>query len=193
MLRIPLPWLAIIALLVLAFILWEKSPSVLTTPPQTEAGEFPYAFMTDIETLEYDNEGKLRYRMITLAAKHYQTDLNKAGPKDYTLIEEPQLAFYSENDSAPWHLSAMEGRSDNNGERITLRTNVLAEQQSTSQGLIQATTSKLSIKIAEQYAETDKAVKMRAQQGEIETVGMQAFLNEDRIELLSQVRGTYAP
>lgn len=193
MLRIPLPWLAIIALLVLAFILWEKSPSVLSTTPPTEAGEFPYAFMTDIETLEYDDEGKLRYRMVTLAAKHYQANLNQAGPKDYTLIEEPQLAFFSENDTAPWYLSAMEGRSDNNGQQIMLRTNVVAEQTSTSQGLIRASTSELHVKIGEQYAETDKAVKMRAQQGEIETVGMQAFLNEDRIELLSQVRGTYAP
>lgn len=193
MLRIPLPWLAIIALLVLAFILWEKSPSVLSTPAPTEASEFPYAFMTDIETLEYDEEGKLRYRMVTLAAKHFQANLNQASPKDYTLIEEPRLAFFSENDTAPWHLSAMEGRSDNNGQQIMLRTDVVAEQISTSQGLIRASTSELYVKIGEQYAETDKAVKMRAQQGEIETVGMQAFLNEDRIELLSHVRGTYAP
>lgn len=193
MLRIPLPWLAIIALLAAAFILWEKSPNVLITPAAVQTSEFPYAFMTDIETLEYDSDGQLRYRMVTLAAKHYQTDLNQASAQDYTLIEQPRLAFYAENSSTPWLLSAMQGRSDNNGERFTLNTDVVAEQHSTSQGLVQVTTSELLVKITEQYAETDKAVNMRAQQGEIETVGMQAFLSEDRIELLSQVRGTYAP
>lgn len=194
MLRTLLQWLVPISVLIGAAILWEKSPTELITPNLSlNSKEFPYAFMTDIETFEYNDEGKLRFALRTPAANYYQLDPSAPSDQDYTLIEQPNIVFYSLKDTAPWHLSAAQGRSDAKGEDVRLTTEVVAEQQSTTQGLIQVTTSELHINIQQQYAETDKAVKMRAQQGQIETVGMRAFLNEDRIELLAEVRGTYVP
>lgn len=194
MFRIRLQWLAPVVLLVFAFILLEKSPKgLIDTKPAAVKTTFPYAYMTDIETLEYDTEGKLRYKLETPAARYYQSDPTQPGPQDYTFIEQPRIIFYAADNTVPWHMSAAEGLTDANGRDVRLKTDVIAEQQSTAQGLIQVTTSELRINILEQYAETDKAVKMRAQQNQIETVGMRAFLNEDRIELLSEVRGVYAP
>ena len=193
MFRIRLQWLAPIVLLVLAFILLEKSPKGLIAVAPAQPGDFPYAYMTDIETLEYDAEGKLVYKLETPAAKYFQRDANQPGAEDYTLIEQPRIIFYAANNATPWHMSAAEGFSDANGYEVRLKTDVVAEQKSSAQGPIEVTTSELRINTLLQYAETDKAVKMRAQQNQIETVGMRAFLNEDRIELLSEVRGVYAP
>lgn len=193
MLRIPLPWLASVVALVLAFILWDKSSTGMLIPETPEVSEFPYAYMTAIETLEYDAEGKLRYQVSTRTARHFQLNPNQAGPQDYSLFDEPRLVFYSDSDTAPWYLSATLGRSNANGEEIRLIDNVEARQDSSRHGVIEVTTSELLVKPVLQYAETDKAVNMRAQQSQIETVGMHAFLNEDRIEFLSQVRGVYAP
>lgn len=193
MLRIPLQWLAPIALLVVILLLWEKTPTGLIMPTAPEADNFPYAYMTSIETLEYDSGGKLRFKMSTPEARYFQLDTSKPSPEDYTLIEQPDIIFFSARDASPWHLRADQGRSNANGHEVVLTHNVSAEQQSSEQGLIQVTTSELHINTESQYAETDKAVKMRAQQSQIETVGMRAFMNEDRIELLSEVRGTYAP
>jgi lipopolysaccharide export system protein LptC len=193
MLRIPKQWLALIALLVMGLLLLEKSPTVLIDPESTEPSHFPYAYMTGIETIEYDTAGQLRYKMTTPSARYFQLDLAAPGPQDYTLIDHPRILFYSEGEASPWYLSAAKGHSDANGQRVRLITDVEAQQQSQRHGLIQVTTSELLVQPARQYAETDKAVKMRARQSEIETLGMRAYLDEDRIELLSQVRGTYAP
>jgi lipopolysaccharide export system protein LptC len=193
MLRLPKQWLALIALLVMGLLLLEKSPTVLLDPVDTESSEFPYAYMTNIETTEFDTSGEMRYKLTTPAARFYQLDPTTPGPQDYTLIDHPRILFYAEGDTSPWYLSAVKGRTDASGERVHLSTDVEAQQDSKRHGLIRVTTSELLVHPAQQYAETDKAVKMRARQNEIETQGMRAYLDEDRIELLSQVRGTYAP
>lgn len=193
MLRIPLPWLTLIVATLLFFALREKSPTELMSPATEEPTGFPQAYMIDIETEEFDGDGRLMYKMSTPAAQHFQIDPNAPGVADYTLITQPKLFFFSAKDATPWHLGATEGRSDASGNIVILTNNVRAEQRLHNQPPILVTTSSLTIHTIEQFAETDKAVKMRAPQGEIETVGMQAWLNEDRIELLSKVRGTYAP
>lgn len=193
MLRLPLPWLTLIVAALLFFALREKSPTELLSPSAAEPGGFPQTYMIDIETEEFDQQGQLLYRMSTPAAQHFQMDPESPGEADHTLIAQPKLFFFSQNDGNPWRLSAMEGISHTSSGRVTLNHNVRAEQQTPGQSGFTLSTSALTIHTVEQFAETDKAVKMRAPQGEIETIGMQAWLNEDRIELLSTVRGTYAP
>lgn len=191
--RFPKQWLALIALLVVGLIMLEKSPTAIIEKVSTEPTDFPYAFMTEIETIEYDTTGKLHYKLNTPAARYFQLDPVQAGPQDYTVIDQPRIVIFSANDTAPWHISAERGHSDANGQQVRLTTDVKAEQVSGRHGLMSVTTSELLINPALQYAETDKPVNMRAQQSHIETVGMRAYLSEDRIELLSNVRGSYAP
>lgn len=193
MLRIPHPWIVLIVLVVALVAFWDKSPQDLLGDSREKSSNFPHAYMTDIEMREYGTDGKLRNILTTDAAEHYQVNPNQPGTEDYTLIQKPYLIFSSSATNAPWIITAEQGRIDQNGQRVTLITAVNASQQSPEQGLIELLTSELHIKTSEQYAETDKAVKMRAQQGHLDTVGLKAFLSEDRIELLSQVRGTYEP
>ena len=191
--RIPLPYI-VIALIVVALVaFWDKSPNDLLEEDVSEASRFPQAYMTDIEMREYDTDGKLRNTLTTNSAEYFQANPKRPSAKDYTVLNEPRMVFSSAQGTAPWLLTAQSGRIDQNGQMATLSNNVRAFQESNSQGLTEILTSELRIKTAKQYAETDKAVKMRAQQGQLDTVGMKAFLSEDRIELLSQVRGTYEP
>lgn len=192
MLHIRPVWIFISLAAVAAVAFWNKSPSDLLDNTLAKATNFPQAYMTDIEIREHDLSGKLRNTLITRSAEYYQFDSKGPSSADYTLLEQPNLVVTGAG-SAPWVVTADQGRIDQNGQRVTLTDNVRAAQQSAEQGLIELLTSELRIKTAEQYAETDKAVKMRAQQGHLDTIGMKAFLSEDRIELLSQVRGTYEP
>jgi lipopolysaccharide export system protein LptC len=190
--RIPLPWL-VVSLLVIALVaFWDKSPNDLLNEEPDRASNFPQAYMTDIELREYDTEGQLRNIMTTQAAEYFQVDPARQSTQDYTLIDRPRMIFNSTAGNAPWSVTAQQGRIGQDGVAM-LTTDVRVYQDSPKQGLIEILTSELLIKTAEQYAETDKAVKMRAQQGHLDTIGMKAFLSEDRIELLSQVRGTYEP
>lgn len=194
MLRIPLPWLTLIVATLLFFVLREKSPTELLSPTiNEEVVRFPHAYMIDIDTEDFDQDGKLISRMSTPAAQHFQINPDAPGPEDHTIFTQPKMFFFSERDATPWRLSAAEGHSDANGNVITLTNNVRIEQQDADSSSFLVTTSLLTIRPLDQFAETDKAVKMRAPQGVVETIGMQAWLNEDRIELLSKVRGTYAP
>jgi Uncharacterized protein conserved in bacteria len=191
--RIPLPWV-VIALLVIGLVaFWDKSPNELLGEDIVRSANFPQAYMTSIKLREYDAEGNLRSILTTDTAEHFQVNPLRPGPKDYTMLAQPRMLFSNTADVAPWHLTAEEGRIDQNGQLITLFTNVRVFQESEQEGLLELLTSELRIKASQQYAETDKAVKMRAQQGHLDTLGMKAYLGEDRIELLSRVRGTYEP
>lgn len=46
---------------------------------------------------------------------------------------------------------------------------------------------------AENYADTDEAVRMETSSGVITGVGLKAYLNKEQVELLSHVRGYYEP
>ena len=46
---------------------------------------------------------------------------------------------------------------------------------------------------AENYADTDETVRMETSNGVLTGIGMKAYLDEQRVELLSQVRGYYEP
>ena len=193
MLRTPLPWI-VLSLLAIAYVaFWDKSPTDLLGETPVKANEFPHAYMTDIELMEFGADGTLHNVLITSSAEHFQTTVNKPGPDDVTLLENPQMIFRGATAGLPWFLSAETGRIEQNGRQVTLLTNVNAHQDSEKQGLIEIQTDELHIKTAQQYAETDKAVNMRARQGNLSTIGMKAYLSEDRIELLSKVRGTYEP
>jgi lipopolysaccharide export system protein LptC len=193
MLRTALPWLALLVIALVGLSLLDQPAPRLISNIQVARSEFPHAFMENIETLEFDAQGHLRYRMNTPSGRYFQKDPEKPGNEDYSLVDQPQVVFYPANSTAPWQLRAELGYVRADGQHLRLDQGVEAEQASPSQGLIQVETESLSIHPTRQYAETDKAVKMRAQLGQLETLGMRAYLSEDRIELLSNVKGTYAP
>ncbi|SRR5690606_33161116 len=193
MLRTALPWLALLVLAFVGLSLLDQPAPRLISSPTPSSSEFPHAFMEHIETLEFDTQGQLRYRLNTPSGRYFQQNPDAAGKEDYSLVDQPQMVFYPANSTAPWQIRAELGYLRADGQHLRLDRGVEAEQQSPKQGLIQIETESLSIHPGKQYAETDKAVKMRAQLGQLETLGMRAYLSEDRIELLSNVRGTYAP
>lgn len=189
---IPLPWI-LVCILIGIFFGFSFSPY----PDQEkeineDTSGFPQLYMKDVTTREFDVTGKLRYQLTTPLITHYQLNLNNPGEKDYTLIEQPSLLFHRE-EQAPWAITARQGRSDHNGETIQLLDNVVISQESKEQGLVEITTESLTAKPIEQFVETDKAVKIQAQQTQIDAVGMRADLAQSQLQLNSQVDASYEP
>lgn len=189
---IPAPWLIALALVIcfFAFSLRQKTELV---GYEYDLSGFPQIYMQEVQTREFDAQGQLHYQLSTPQITHYQ--LNPDGPSDsdYTLIENPDMAFYDAESTAPWLVTAESGRSEANGQLIRLLDNVLIQQQTPNQGLIQITTSELRVHASEQFAETDKAVKMRSAKGQIDAIGMDADLAQSRLQLKSQVKAVYDP
>jgi lipopolysaccharide export system protein LptC len=190
--HVPVPWL-IAFVLVLCFFAFSLRPKVELASYEYDLSGFPQIYMKEVETREFDAQGKLHYHLKTPQVAHYQ--VNPEGPSegDYTLIERPNMAFHDAESAAPWLVSAETGRSEANGQLLRLLDNVLIQQQTPTQGLIQITTSELRVRASEQFAETDKAVKMRSAKGQIDAVGMDADLAQSRLQLKSQVKAIYDP
>lgn len=186
----PLTWIGLFLLIALVAV-WDYSPEDLLRPAPEAQARFPQAFMTASETRRYDAEGKLQYRMLSDHADHFQHLPNRSSPRDYSLIQAPDVTVFGE-DPSPWHLTARLGRSDATGEVLMFTGDVRAWQQN-AEGTTEITSPELQVEPNRQFAQTDKAVTMRSPQSQHEAVGMRADLARDHIELLSEVRGTYEP
>jgi len=189
---VPAPWLIAFALVIcfFAFSLRQKAELV---GYEYDASGFPQIYMKAVETREFDAQGKLHYQLSTPQVTHFQANPDGPSDADYTLIERPDMAFYDTEANAPWLVSANTGRSEANGQLIRLLDNVLIQQQTPTQGLIQITTRELQVRASEQFAETDKAVNMRSAKGQIDAIGMDADLAQSRLQLKSQVKAVYDP
>ena len=190
--HVPAPWLIAFALVICFFAFSLRQKAEMANHDYDPSG-FPQIYMQQVKTREFDAQGQLHYQLSTPQITHYQ--LNPDGPsdRDYTLIEHPNMAFFDAESTAPWLVTAESGRSEANGQLLRLLDNVLIQQQTPTQGLIQITTSELQVRASEQFAETDKAVKMRSAKGQIDAVGMDADLAQSRLQLKSQVKAVYDP
>ena len=187
------PW-ALVATLLLGFALISLVRQIPDDSLAINVDKlYPQTFMTGVETREFTPIGQLQHLLQTPRITHYQLNPEAPGDKDYTLIDAPQVAFYDEGMESPWTLSAGSGHSNANNSLLRLTNDVLIQQETEIRGLMQITTSELLLHPIEQFAETDKAVKMRSPKGQMDAVGMTAHMQEDRVQLKSQVRAVYEP
>lgn len=189
---IPAPWILAFTLVIcfFAFSLRQKTEVV---GYEYDPGSFPQFYMKQVETREFNELGKLHYRMVTPQVTHFQMRPDAPSEGDYTLIERPDMSFYDDSGENPWLVTADTGRNEANGQLTRLLDNVVIQQQTPNQGLVRITTSELRVRAREQFAETDKAVKMRSAKGQMDAVGMDADLAQSRLQLKSQVKAVYDP
>lgn len=190
--HIPGPWL-IAGLMVLCFFLFSLRQKEVPPGYEYDPSGFPQVYMKHIQTREFDAEGKLHFELTTPKVAFYQPDVEGPTERDYTLIDAPKMIFYNTQSGAPWRLSANNGRSESNNALLRLLGDVVIQQHSPSQGLVRITTDELQVRPREQFAETDKAVKMRSPKGQIDALGMDADLAQSRLQLKSQVKAVYDP
>jgi lipopolysaccharide export system protein LptC len=86
-------------------------------------------------------------------------------------------------------LTAAEGESVEQGRLLRLTGGVRIYREGAEAAEI--VTDNVEIRPEQGYAETAAPVTLNSAQGRVQAVGMQAFLEEERIILRSQVRGTY--
>jgi lipopolysaccharide export system protein LptC len=108
---------------------------------------------------------------------------------DMTELEQPDLTIFRPQGER-WTVSARHGRMQGEGDTVFLSGRVRLRQRSQRQPL-QLRTETLQLYPQRHYAETDRAVDITAPGGRIQGVGMQIFGEEDRLVLLSDIRGAY--
>lgn len=149
-----------------------------TTPPQ----EVDF-FAIGSRTVQYQPDGSLDYLLTADRISHLKTS-------DLTVLTDPVLRLYR-GEEQPWQVSSLRGEVAPGGDSVELIDQVRIAHTDTRGRPIVITTSRMTVQPEKQYAQTRQAVRIVAANGVTTATGMNAYLDEGRIRLLSHVRGQH--
>ena len=154
------------------------------TNTPADGGEIDY-YLRDLEFATYSEDGVLARTLIAPEMRHYPAD-------DSTELDRPRMTIHRA-DAPPWRVRSDSGWVSPDGERVHLRGEVFIERDAGKDVRpMQILTRNLWVEPERDYAETDEPVTVTSLTDRIDSVGMQAWLNEPgRIKFLSQVRGRH--
>jgi len=141
-------------------------------------------FLRDFVATTMDRRGRPEQRLAAGEMVRYADD----GSME---LSEPRLTLFAD-DGAPWQIDAAHGHISGDGERMQLGGGVRVTRAEDG-GLLELTTAELLLKPRERYAETDAALTLSHPRGRVDAVGLRAYMKEERLLLLAQVRGNYVP
>ena len=136
--------------------------------------------------------------------------LNSAGVREYVVesprlwqwpgqggiqIEQPVMDWYQPNGQIrEWRVQAEQGwiAADNQSVRLDGEVTMHRSAESGKPPVV-VTTRDVLIRLDERQAETAAPARAVTPAGELRAVGLRAFLDAERLELLSEVRGVYEP
>lgn len=172
-----------IALLAVASLWFQGDGPRVIAPEQTDRHRVDLR-LSDFTAVYMGADGTPEYELRGVALDHFADD-------ETTELTAPHLTFHRP-DAAPWDVYSGHGFINAAGDLVVLSQGVKMVQQQES-GVLALTTERMRVQPEIDYAETESPVTLSSPQGVIDAVGMQAYLAEERLVLLSEVRGHYEP
>jgi lipopolysaccharide export system protein LptC len=179
-------WLPILAWLALAgatgWLLLELKPDL----PVSEAkkSRSPDLYLDNFTTTAMDDAGRPHRKLTAVHMAHFpDTNTNE--------LEKPYLIMYR-TDEPPWHVRSERGWISASGEVILLtgKVNIWRDTKA-GERWMDIETRDLRILADSDFGETDKPVIITQRTNESRGIGMRAYLEQGRIELLSRVQTVY--
>ncbi len=145
-----------------------------------------------------------------LVMEHFiATRMDELGQRQYTLqaprltqlpgdqgarVEQPAMDGYRPDQKKLWMVRAGSGWVAPDNRRIRLDDGVsVTRTAAADQPPLELTTAEVWLHPKESYAESDQPARLETPGGVLTAVGFKVWLDQQRVELLSDVRGTYAP
>ncbi len=143
-------------------------------------------YMRDATVTGMAENGDVLYRLHAAEAAQRERD----GPVELSDVS----VRYSPGESVPWSLTAASGILEPASRRIVLEGNVRAVSEPDESGEVtELTTPWLEFDPRARTARTEERVTIRIGERSLSATGMLAFLQEDRVELKSNVSGKFMP
>ncbi len=181
----PLLWLVVLT--ALATSTWWLQNLVKPTAAPTERGvqhDTDYSMETFTVT-EMNSLGQIQYRLQAESMEHDASD-------DSARLVKPQVRFFSRA-RVPWTLLAETGTVAANSSEIRLNGAVLIERPaSATQAALRLTTRDVLVRTRDEVAETREQVMLQDPLNTTRAIGMRVHMNDEHVQLLSQVQGRYA-
>ncbi len=165
---------------------WREDSPLLTTSAEPEDANSPDAFVVAGRYRTFDANGQLASVLTSARAVHY--------PRDNTgHLDAPRVDLILEG-GRPWQINAQKGVLSLDTDVVQLRDNVRIQTLATDdQPPLTLTTEALTMNNRTGFITTDQPVNIESPQGQTTAVGLDAYVNEKRMVLKSQVRSTYDP
>ncbi|WP_317930949.1 LPS export ABC transporter periplasmic protein LptC [Halioxenophilus sp. WMMB6] len=188
--------LAIVGALVLVALLLLQPPGEEVAPLAIPTERTPIAVIEHSSTRQYGSEGRLQYLLKVDRAEQFLRYKNNKPlnfQRGYTDLAQPELTIYAKDNEQPWVFRSKHGRTEHNGELITLWGDVVVSQSITDSDEYQVATQKLEIYPEKQLVTTSEAVNIRTPEGIASAVGLNINMLTGVSSLESQVQGVYEP
>ena len=142
--------------------------------------------VSNLTVRQFNSEGLLTNLLITPLMEHIPKD-------DIHLLQTPHIII-AQVDQPSWEIRSKKAKSFNGGQRIIFIDKVVVHQNpgdKTQESTLK--TEEVTYYPKEKKATTDLFVTFEQPGNIIESTGMNAYLDEKRVELLHQARGSYVP
>ncbi len=157
-----------------------------TVTPGPTARQGPDYYMVNFHSLGMDINGRPDKTLDARYMTHY-------ADQELTELDKPLLTVYREP-GLPTYISAMKGKVSGGNEIILLQDDVkLWREGPHGNREMEVQTSRATLYIATEIAETDRPATLIHNTSRTDTVGLRAFFKENRLELLSNVQTTILP
>lgn len=148
----------------------------------------PQSFMEGIRLRAMNEQGFPRFELQAAGMTRYADDKR-------TEVEQPFLTVFRPSGEV-WTAQAESATAVNDDELITLHGAVVVRHpidpgRPEGDATMEIRTRDLVVRPREEYAETKQLTTLVRPEGSVEAVGMKAYFPQERVQLLSQVRGTY--
>ena len=174
--------------IILLLVVFKKNEHNELLANRIQMNKQPQEYMKNVDATLFDEQGELKNEL----SAEYWAYLPTTGN---SILKLPHLTVHKPN-HAIWIVDAKQGKIKQptlgNLENILLQEKVVVQRKETA-GFIPMIleTEELKYQPKEQYAETQQFVNITKPGLKITGIGLRAFLNEGRVELLNDVKTYY--
>lgn len=136
---------------------------------------------TDICLIATSDSGQMRYTVNAKRLLHYNAH-------QHSTFDQPKIIITQQPDRPNWIITADFGEAFDGTEKVFLKDNVKAKQDSTV-----ILTDYIWVNQTNDSAETNAHVSIITPENQVEADGLHALLQAKRVTLLHNVRGLYVP
>jgi lipopolysaccharide export system protein LptC len=176
--------LALILVVIAGFTYWALDK--LTEDDITalsKLAHYPDYYMEDFTTLTMNQDGTPKNRLNAAYMAHYPDD-------NTSELHDPKLKIFRQ-DKQPINVQSDRGWVTSNNEVILLKGNVYLHQNDDDGKLkLELLAEDARVLVDQKYAETDNPTTLISRKSTTTSVGMRAYLQEQRLEFLSNVQTT---
>ncbi|WP_392536820.1 LPS export ABC transporter periplasmic protein LptC [Legionella sp. 227] len=142
--------------------------------------------ISNVTVRQFNQQGMLANILTAPLMQHIQNG-------NIYLFQTPHI-IVSQEEQAPWDISSKKAKSFEGCKRITFTGNVIVRQQKGNNSQESTLrTEEVTYFPKEKKASSDVLVTYEQPGNIIQSTGMNAYLDEKRVELLHQARGSYVP